>query len=1703
MMAVARDKKNPGEVNQKGETLQLKSEWGRGGGYVAPGGNPDPQFDTGFPRPFRELNQYQTPEEASMSTGYYFVDSDTREVRNTEYRWKPDVVPVDTTFEPKLWTKIVSGPRGLDKEYWYSPLNTNGKYFFRNPANILEGDIFDPDTDDLDSTDNAIAGPIPIGIAGGFYYNGLRYDSFYVSTNGVIALTNRRYVYSGSSVGTKAIPTGSDHCYDPHSMDWFVGGDVADVSDYPQKTRKRASINPANPEELIYYGDADGDGATDITGLYDDVPDNFGYQYSVLGDDPHREYTDPVDWPMFTENAGIRSNGCGNNLTTYVGGANYGSEDCKPTVIAPFWGPLQMSQYNKNSQKNDQFASCYFKREIANDKLTISYFNLTFNGNLANVPRGNISFPKDGRNDDLTNMWFSAQIVLDRQDSSITMIFFDYGTGRHASTGAATGDIIRANTTSGLFGWAREVNYDAHDKDAQVKFGDYNYPWNSEYKQYTHYFSKNVAQPDQYPFSSSAVKYKQWRNTLRVANISYLVRDTDPSNIESNKPSYDFSVEVPSTDYEVLAGAPFIDAIQPRALIQNLTNDVQGRRGVNFVEQDFEFWARFKIKNLVTGDFIYNRAVPVSKQCLSLDETNWDSCSNNSPYIRVRLCDDVQQDQNLGYIVNDVFDGDEFDVAKYDGIPPYRFVRVDFDPFVPNEFMDSHIGRMKAFVIAEPKNIKNRETIGDQWPFDDTTETRFFVMKRLDNFIDDVTEFHQDIETKVLYPSVLKWVTIEADVLQGEGIALHPLPPRGTFYASMPGVDEVDTDAASVTDPIIGLNRLLGTQDNHPPTNTMTEWGANGLRGDQIRSYPIDLRGKYGAVLSVGVQRGQRVDNKNYFQNYTRDWGESTQPGPEGRTFVNGSAFKVPAPIGPGHDIMVPGTATCADMLVVEFAKPSDDGVNNICNIEDKNWRHLPYRRGTDLAALTDMAPLSIYGSGGYLRGFLESDPDSTLTWPDHDLQLYNALRPDVFDTGHDWDFQKYSVGIPDTFINWKNQGARNFRFRVRVLADNHQISTNPQSEPDDADWFFIDNVAILFPDEVTDLEMNSVRIQMPYHTAPASQTTNVPVYVKVSNGTARPASNFGIKVKIYKEGDFDSETMLPRDPSINPIYCRMETIQNLSGGEFIEHTMPNWDARKHMDPALPKNKFTLVSYVVSQNGDLVPSNDTTYFNIELNTAPFFAYDPVIIDDEGKLSGMGNGAGQAGLATPGSNYNGAHNNTGEGAIANTIPVDLELGQGYDKTESFSGKIATKFKLSNTDYFTGYMAYLGSFNSGPDVIEFMLYKGNDQEPSSEVVPNSRLVTHRGENNGEFVYDAAITYMLDEPIELAPDTYWVSISQLTAEPLCLGASPARTRMKVTNFYESLDLVNGEKAWGEKGNHIYLDRNLRRNMNNNWVNDNYAAYLNIIPNNIQDEEGDWVQFTPTQGKIAYPHSTHKGYPRDYLEITPLYMNSSWFPTLYPLFTTYFSQIAGQELDSWENCADDTIAVELLTFKADKNSDGIVLRWETASETNNAGFEVQRRVYGEGAWNKIAFIEGAGNSKTHKYYNYNDTEVTPNTVYEYQLRDLDSDGMVACATSEILLVKYEIEGAYELEQNTPNPVENMTNIGFKIAENAKVKIEIINMLGNVVAELTNTNYAAGNHVISWNCYDQNGTKVPAGSYLYRMIVNDKVITKKMTIIR
>lgn len=84
-----------------------------------------------------------------------------------------------------------------------------------------------------------------------------------------------------------------------------------------------------------------------------------------------------------------------------------------------------------------------------------------------------------------------------------------------------------------------------------------------------------------------------------------------------------------------------------------------------------------------------------------------------------------------------------------------------------------------------------------------------------------------------------------------------------------------------------------------------------------------------------------------------------------------------------------------------------------------------------------------------------------------------------------------------------------------------------------------------------------------------------------------------------------------------------------------------------------------------------------------------------------------------------------------------------------------------------------------------------------------------------------------------------------------------------------------------------------------------------------------------------------------------------------------------------------------------------------------------------------------------------------------------------------------------------TPNPVDNNSNINFSLRSTSNVKIDVVDELGNVVNVLTNDLYNAGTYSVNWNASDFTGKLLANGSYTVRMIAGTATSTYQVRIIR
>ena len=207
-----------------------------------------------------------------------------------------------------------------------------------------------------------------------------------------------------------------------------------------------------------------------------------------------------------------------------------------------------------------------------------------------------------------------------------------------------------------------------------------------------------------------------------------------------------------------------------------------------------------------------------------------------------------------------------------------------------------------------------------------------------------------------------------------------------------------------------------------------------------------------------------------------------------------------------------------------------------------------------------------------------------------------------------------------------------------------------------------------------------------------------------------------------------------------------------------------------------------------------------------------------------------------------------------------------------------------------------------------------------------------------------------------------------------------------------------------------------------------------------------------------------------------------------------------------------DNAFPVELASFSATTIGSSVKLNWQTATEVNNYGFDIERntplnplsRGEAEGMWEKIGFVNGNGNSNSPKSYSFIDDDISSSEIYLYRLKQIDNDGKFEY--SGAVEVSYTKPDAFALEQNYPNPFNPTTKIKYTIPSvtlslskgDVYVTLKVYDVLGNEIATLVNEQQQPGTYEVEFNA-----DKLSSGVYYYQIISGSFIDTKKMVLLR
>ena len=184
----------------------------------------------------------------------------------------------------------------------------------------------------------------------------------------------------------------------------------------------------------------------------------------------------------------------------------------------------------------------------------------------------------------------------------------------------------------------------------------------------------------------------------------------------------------------------------------------------------------------------------------------------------------------------------------------------------------------------------------------------------------------------------------------------------------------------------------------------------------------------------------------------------------------------------------------------------------------------------------------------------------------------------------------------------------------------------------------------------------------------------------------------------------------------------------------------------------------------------------------------------------------------------------------------------------------------------------------------------------------------------------------------------------------------------------------------------------------------------------------------------------------------------------------------------------------VEMLPLTATSLTRSIRLNWQTASERNNKGFDIERSLDGT-QFNKIAWVDGKGNSSQMQHYTLNDVNVSPNTLYYYRARQVDFDGGARFSN----IVEGMIGGKSGFSATLyPNPTQGDLDLKINVEQDAKVSLKVYDAIGKLII---NSDYSlkAGTHTISL----EKVRTLAAGAYNAVITSGSEVITQKLTVIK
>ncbi len=210
-----------------------------------------------------------------------------------------------------------------------------------------------------------------------------------------------------------------------------------------------------------------------------------------------------------------------------------------------------------------------------------------------------------------------------------------------------------------------------------------------------------------------------------------------------------------------------------------------------------------------------------------------------------------------------------------------------------------------------------------------------------------------------------------------------------------------------------------------------------------------------------------------------------------------------------------------------------------------------------------------------------------------------------------------------------------------------------------------------------------------------------------------------------------------------------------------------------------------------------------------------------------------------------------------------------------------------------------------------------------------------------------------------------------------------------------------------------------------------------------------------------------------------------------------------ANPDIGAFEHSRATPLPVELTSFTAEATGSTVLIKWATATEINNRGFEIQRKA--EGDYFTVGYVGGHGTATIPYNYAYSDKDV-PSGSYSYRLKQIDYNGAFEYSPEIEVTVGAE---TFVLQENYPNPFNPSTIISYQIPIKSKVQLKVLDILGREVATLVNAEQEAGSYKVEFSAARNSIPPLSSGVYFYQLRADPSassgtvVITRKMLLMK